>query len=696
MRFISEEGGVHQYYPLREGSLIVGRHSSCNVVIPGRNVSKKHLQCYVENGVVTIRDLGSSNGTFVNGAPVTSCVLKDGDQVSLGGYRLVLDLELGGATAPPPPGPAAPAQPAFDYEPSRPPQAAPDAPLNFDKPPSGDDTPADGAFVPQTYAPPQSLQPQIVARDGHMYLRDPRTNREVEIVPRRAGVPADLTGYYAEKEVADKKRNRLLIIGAIGVALLMILALVFTSSTTDTTVKTVPKAFPSSRYHEIADQSIDQMTAGNFQQAIEALQSAHKEYPSYQVAAILIEIGKQWKKSGKTRDEFNWLSVKSALDQLKESRWATAKVKAFANDRFDWIYNMEHQESIVQSALNLVKAGDPEKALDEFKKLPDDSPVRRKHIQKIADIVAACYAKHLAAAREAADRMQWTAAIEAYKTAGKYATELQRPDLDAGIRAAEKRLLEDDTLKNANIRLRENTPASLQAALTLLDGVDDTGPYGARKSDLRRRIDAALADLRGQEVKATALAAYKAGRGREAITIITSHSLTELYPTRTRIEKLERIQQEARAAQAAKDYDLAKEKWAEAAGEEPAADNTYHRTAVDELTKLGNQAPEIALEYNARADAALKADDPETARKFYLKAMRWDPRAVAGKEGLASLRHLAEVYYNQARDLRYSGQKAQAIELFAKVLRYAQEGDNYYRDAKRHLGELRAENPAPQ
>ena len=105
------------------------------------------------------------------------------------------------------------------------------------------------------------------------------------------------------------------------------------------------------------------------------------------------------------------------------------------------------------------------------------------------------------------------------------------------------------------------------------------------------------------------------------------------------------------------------------------------------------KSKEIAFEYNKRADEALQKDDPETARKFYLKAIYWDPDETIGTNGIANLEHLAEVYYIQARDLCLQGHKKAAIERFKKVLRYAQENTKYHRYATRQLGKLRSEPP---
>ena len=48
-------------------------------------VSRKHAKVMVgDEGIITIKDLGSTNGTFVNGAPIDATVLREGDRIQLG------------------------------------------------------------------------------------------------------------------------------------------------------------------------------------------------------------------------------------------------------------------------------------------------------------------------------------------------------------------------------------------------------------------------------------------------------------------------------------------------------------------------------------------------------------------------------------------------------------------------------------
>ncbi len=65
-------------------SYIVGRSVSAQLVVPDDSVSRKHVRFYHARGSVWLRDLGSRNGTSVNGRVVGRHRLRDGDRVGIG------------------------------------------------------------------------------------------------------------------------------------------------------------------------------------------------------------------------------------------------------------------------------------------------------------------------------------------------------------------------------------------------------------------------------------------------------------------------------------------------------------------------------------------------------------------------------------------------------------------------------------
>jgi hypothetical protein len=74
--------------------LVIGRDEySANLVVPDPTVSRRHADIFLQNGRVFLRDMGSSNGTWVNGTPVGSqeIELAPGQQVFLGHVPLLVE-----------------------------------------------------------------------------------------------------------------------------------------------------------------------------------------------------------------------------------------------------------------------------------------------------------------------------------------------------------------------------------------------------------------------------------------------------------------------------------------------------------------------------------------------------------------------------------------------------------------------------
>jgi DNA-binding NtrC family response regulator len=75
------------------GQLTLGRSRACEIALEDDKVSRHHARIELERGEPTIRDLGSRNGTRVNGQRITSeVVLLDGDRIQLGDSTAMLEL----------------------------------------------------------------------------------------------------------------------------------------------------------------------------------------------------------------------------------------------------------------------------------------------------------------------------------------------------------------------------------------------------------------------------------------------------------------------------------------------------------------------------------------------------------------------------------------------------------------------------
>jgi hypothetical protein len=98
LKFISGkyQGGE---FPLKgDKQLIIGRSSELDIVLVEDMVSRKHAKITMKGGLITIEDLGSTNGTFVNGEKIKSQRLKEGDRILVG--TSILKLVKQGANAP--------------------------------------------------------------------------------------------------------------------------------------------------------------------------------------------------------------------------------------------------------------------------------------------------------------------------------------------------------------------------------------------------------------------------------------------------------------------------------------------------------------------------------------------------------------------------------------------------------------------
>jgi len=83
------EGSTQRTYELTAPITILGRGTDCDLRLVDAGVSRHHAELRVEDGEVVLVDLGSTNGTFVNGQPIRRIVLTDGTQVTLGRTTLV-------------------------------------------------------------------------------------------------------------------------------------------------------------------------------------------------------------------------------------------------------------------------------------------------------------------------------------------------------------------------------------------------------------------------------------------------------------------------------------------------------------------------------------------------------------------------------------------------------------------------------
>ena len=80
-------------FPIAKTLLSIGRGLDNDLVIDDPRVSRHHSQITFRHSHYLLRDLRSTNGTFVNGQPVEAVVLASGDIVSIGGFEMLFEQE---------------------------------------------------------------------------------------------------------------------------------------------------------------------------------------------------------------------------------------------------------------------------------------------------------------------------------------------------------------------------------------------------------------------------------------------------------------------------------------------------------------------------------------------------------------------------------------------------------------------------
>lgn len=84
--------GETQRVVLSKDRNVIGRQEGCQLRIPIAGVSRTHCEIAVANGSITVKDLGSSNGTFINQEKITEQPVAAGDLLSVGGQVFLIQV----------------------------------------------------------------------------------------------------------------------------------------------------------------------------------------------------------------------------------------------------------------------------------------------------------------------------------------------------------------------------------------------------------------------------------------------------------------------------------------------------------------------------------------------------------------------------------------------------------------------------
>jgi pSer/pThr/pTyr-binding forkhead associated (FHA) protein len=85
-----KEGLVEARYLLNTDTTLIGRNESADILLDDNTISRKHAEILRNADVWTLKDLGSLNGTYVNGERIEEhCTINSGDEIQIGKFQLV-------------------------------------------------------------------------------------------------------------------------------------------------------------------------------------------------------------------------------------------------------------------------------------------------------------------------------------------------------------------------------------------------------------------------------------------------------------------------------------------------------------------------------------------------------------------------------------------------------------------------------
>lgn len=79
-----KKDGSTRTFPLSGSATVIGRRQDCDLCVPLMIVSRRHCEVAQDKDRVLVRDLGSRNGTYLNGQRVTQGFISPGDSLRIG------------------------------------------------------------------------------------------------------------------------------------------------------------------------------------------------------------------------------------------------------------------------------------------------------------------------------------------------------------------------------------------------------------------------------------------------------------------------------------------------------------------------------------------------------------------------------------------------------------------------------------
>jgi tetratricopeptide (TPR) repeat protein len=673
VRLIAEFMGERREHRLREGTTVIGRDPSCNIVFSDPSLSRRHLECTFESGRILVRDLNTKNGTFLGSQRIEEARLPPGVPLRAGNVWLRFETEeheevLAASASVPSPGTergaTTPPGPLSDIE-SRVPASE-----NYEQ----DEEPTPGVDEPALA--PRSVPgdgtedaARVVVRDNRWYLRDAETGSEVEIVPVQKGGAAPRSGSGDGGAAAppgaqlpariirrdetlparpavralepgrfgalmgDRKRRIRILLAALAAVIVLIVAAAVHHSMQ-------PKPIPPltrDQYNTLADRAVELFRtdpAAAMKQLQDLQQRPTEGNPK--LAKILQEAFQADADAVKNFEK-GYETALANWEEVHKSSERTEAANKLAGERREWLDSQMNELNYLSAARDAIKQGDYLKALNNAASLDKAGPYGKEAealIQRATDAVSK------AASAEAA-QMHWT-------DAARQLRDLIKARLDLA-ESLQPKIAEYEQNETARVNVEEASrlvqAGKFAEAGPLLEKVGETGPYAQQAAALRVQI-------RQSDVVKNAKKAYDNGLGEQAVEMLKKAGLGDSQEA-GRMRAVIAAKAKANDALQAGRFAAAKAAWEETLRLEPVQTNAYAQEAKRNLDSMAAKVKDYARKLIDQADDAFQNREYLTARNDYEEALKLDPANKEAKDGLARMAKSALKDFNRAIALPY-------------------------------------------
>ncbi|MFH1023440.1 MAG: FHA domain-containing protein [Planctomycetota bacterium] len=629
MRFLIDDGSEKREFPLvGDKTLVFGRVKSCHLVIESGKVSRRHCQCVIQAGAVTIKDLGSKNGTFVNGVRITEKILEDGDEVSLGlGVTFRFDAER--STAPSPVAGKTSFIPATEK-------------YREDSP-----TPMDKSFAPpaNSVPAPQALVVAVpVASDPRHEASQPRNIQ---------------AGGLLRSPVAKAALILVPILAILGAILYQIL------NAPPPTIK------PEEKYLSDLEKSVDLFKRREYKSAEETLTDALRLTSNNLAAKAFLDFVRVWEKAGADYGHLNWREAENFCNELMDAQPSTPAVRQFASDQQRWLQREAPNMAIIAAIQGFRNTDDWTQAVVEMDKLPANSDLRNAYRRLIEDVLTGHYRSLLASADQAFAKERWEDARGTYELAIARAPEVERAAIDRKSALCRQNLEDEKALREGENFLRNR---NFQEAGKSLARITAGSPYHAKAGEFITQIENALNYEQ-------AIRLYDDGKIEEALRFLSQKKPAGGDELR---KQMEQVQETFRMANAAFEKDNLEEAvslWTHLKTLEPSPSNYFNRQAKDKLTRWGDDSRR-AQYYFDKAEKMYGEERYEDARANYLMANRTDKTGRPGDAGIRRMENRASDLFNKAINISSSEEKKKMLR---DVIRLVPADNRFHELARKEL-----------